>query len=418
MKITLSSINKLNLFLFTLNSVVFLLIESCFSLPDKVKWITLFLFFIFNFLLILKDKKIVKIFLNPFNLIIIAAVVSWIANASMFVHGYQRFVSLILLMYALYMFASNFLDTKENLEIILKIIYILLAGVTILQIAVLIKNQGEVPSNQFFSFRGFYNNKNYYLLFSLIVMCLSVYFIRRNSVLVLVNAFIFLCSLILVIASGSRAGLICLGFLFLVAPYMFIDPQRISRKYIFFFQICCGLVLIFLSLKFHFTSMERLLGVGNIKYDSAGATGIFRFDYWDLIMPVFREKPLFGWGMNAVYYNVNVLGDITQFHFHNSYLYILGETGLFGVSMYILFFCFSLKKQLKQLFQNMYSNEYILQKILFLIISLMGICAISEGFLFAAGSGTCYFTWLIFYLFISDSFDLEKNISTQGAKFH
>lgn len=129
--------------------------------------------------------------------------------------------------------------------------------------------------------------------------------------------------------SGSRAGLIALIALYIVAILVY----RINTRFSLLFKICFIALIgaIALLLAYYFLPTETFKRLFIVDYAESG--GGERNIYWNLAKDMFLQKPVFGWGWGTA----SFFGKTQSFAVHNTYLSMLAENGLLGLSLFMIF---------------------------------------------------------------------------------
>ncbi len=183
--------------------------------------------------------------------------------------------------------------------------------------------------------------------------------------------FIFL-SLVTVLLTGSRTGLIVFGFLVLTYLY-----TKLKRKIIFFllFPIFFGLIILlrdqileviryfnnylYLGIKLVLTmDTETLLSEGNSFFS--------RFGRWNQALALFSESPLFGLGP--------MRGVVTS-STDNYYIYLLARYGIVGLVLYLSFIVYSfylaMKARKKSGYVQIFGYAFIFQTAVILFMNFL-----------------------------------------------
>lgn len=173
---------------------------------------------------------------------------------------------------------------------------------------------------------------------------------NENSILLTtINIFGVFSTIILLLGTGSRAGLMSI---FLLLPFFLLFLFRKKNKVKMIFLIILIIILVFLlinyvEIKFERNAFLRLFSTEN--------TSVRVSDY-KLAFQVFGEKPFFGWGIQQSQYAMRKNGGFHRPHnFFIAYLVELGCIGLI-ILMILLFLFF--KKSIKTLIKDkIYGNE-------------------------------------------------------------
>lgn len=200
--------------------------------------------------------------------------------------------------------------------------------------------------------------------------------------------FIMIASAVTAIMSGSRTALVTLAINGVVVGFIKIKSPLNRLAYALFVTIFAALLLTGKLGTFGLRSLEKLL---------EGDTS--RGELWEEGIRVWKLFPVFGCGYSvSASYNASDL-TVGKYDFHNSYITILAEVGLWGSALLIIgiFLVFKGTWNLN----NKKGKISIIQVVFLMAIELM-LAAWSESFMFAVGSTeACTFwvliSWMIVY---------------------
>ncbi|MBQ3506356.1 MAG: O-antigen ligase family protein [Clostridia bacterium] len=178
-----------------------------------------------------------------------------------------------------------------------------------------------------FEFMGVYRDPNYVMAF--IVPGISFVFMKLLKANSIFKRVVFLALLVLfffsIIATGSRTALaVAFGALFVF--FCFDRGMTLKKKFLVLSGILLGIAIVFFVMIqiLPRSALDRFLNMGQDP----------RWEIWDAALKVFFDNPMLGGGMGAT-------SQITQieanYHSHNVYLDILGDSGLIGTMTFILF---------------------------------------------------------------------------------
>lgn len=181
-------------------------------------------------------------------------------------------------------------------------------------------------------FKGFFSHKiyaGYYCAFTFFVSYLYFDGLKK----------IILCSinLFLVLLSGSSLSVVFfLVMVIVLASVAFIikSEQKVSISVAALYLVC------FVSVGVYFNYENILLGLGR----DVTLTG--RTELWEWALYFIEQRPLFGWGYSGIFFEgnlspSNIINDFSYYqapHFHNSYLQIAAELGVFGLIIFLYFY--------------------------------------------------------------------------------
>lgn len=293
------------------------------------------------------------------------------------------FMAYIVNIFFYYMFITyvNSIDRMKNIIFVILLCNLFYSGFSLLF--------GSSIQGRFYTYGEMFD-PNDIACVTLSLLPIGIYFIiYRKSLLKKIGAIISIpASIILVLFTGSRAGLIALGIsLFL----LFVNFRRhIKLRY----AVAVALVLIiaFPSFSRHI-NFDRLRTLENIygDYNVTAETG--RYHIWQRGYHLFLNNPITGVGANCFPMAIGYLRERTRVQpvwqaAHNSYIQVAVETGLLGFIPYIFLIIFSLKnfhsiRRVNQSFKNI--EEFQVMAGLFqvgYIALLVNMLFLSQGYSF------------------------------------
>lgn len=198
---------------------------------------------------------------------------------------------------------------------------------------------------------------------------------KKNLILKILFLAEVVLALYFITESASRSGLLCNTFS-IVAVVMYLLRGEMKRHPIY------GIVGIIIFIVVCFIGVSMLPSYTLYRFMNASDAGSLggRTQIWSNLISILLNKPiglLFGMGQGSapLYSGFNSVA-------HNTFLDILFENGLIGLSIYLYFFIVSLKRALK--------------KDIVIGISMISICIL----IFTLSS--TYMRFLIFMLFMAD----------------
>lgn len=345
----------------------------------------------------LKKNWKIKVIPMKFFLILIPMIISMILNPEMLVIGSIRMGSYILVVLSFYNFFTRREVNKNYLIIIFEIFANFLSIIMLINFLFLI-----FRINSFGNFEGIFSNKNYLASIAIVSIGSSFWFVLKEKIKA-ISLIKILINIIVSLATGSRTAVVCLIFLLGGLPLIYSGNKGTLKK---IKKLIIMLFIVFIFYKilnyFNISGLDRLLE-GSSK---SGSTGFSRNDVWKLAIDKFNQKPFFGWGSSKVYYMIHKYKS-GGWGYHNSYLILLVETGLFGLVLYIYFIGLTFFKNIiniKRHYNNLYEVRF--NKLLILINLSLLINGMSESFIFAVGSSMAINYWLVFI--IQDCFNQKK----------
>lgn len=286
-----------------------------------------------------------------------------------------KFLSFIVVVWGNYIYFSS-LETKEDMELALKIIMIVMIVFEIQNLIIHRYDGDRLAGNTTNpNTLGVYSNLSF----------LAAYFWFSNTQGI--KKFVFLglmgVSVYLAVMSVSRTAFvtICVNIFFC----LFIQFRKSGFSYLLLLP---ALLVFILAM----TGNLQFLGIEALNRLTEEGSG--RDELWEKGINVWKSHPVFGCGYDVSLY----LNDLDEFYypFHNSYISILAEIGIWGVT--ILGICF-----INDFFRSFreFLNSLREEKISFLSFSVLMmiellIAAWSESFLFAVGSTEACTFWMIF----------------------
>ena len=407
--------NNLNYQFFPILLIMFLPVTLLLgSAIINISVVLLDIFFLIN---LIKNKKI-----NYFSCsIFYALLILWfslIAN-SLFSTNFENsiiralgFFRFIILIFAIkyYISIKNF----KYKEIIFKIWFIVFCIVSIDLLFEIIFgfNTLGYQSHIFGRLSGFLNQElkigNFYFGFILLALSFSYYKFKNIS-------FTYILLLIFLVISfliGERSNFIKV-FLISIPFLFFINKKSLFKNMIFVSTILLLIVTIIFS---NNSYKERFYGmlikpiINDLNTSNILRNSIYGAHY-DTAFKIFKKNISFGVGLKNFrheskkneYKNNEFL--FTEWrhatHPHQLHLELLSETGLFGYTIFIIFFIYFLTHSIKWQLQN--KNAYQLSGILFLLASLLPL--LPSGSFFTTYGATIF--WINFS--IIEAFNKQSN---------
>ena len=234
--------------------------------------------------------------------------------------SFIKFLSFIVVVWGSYIF-FNSLESKEDMEIALKIMMIVMIAFEFQSIFVVFSGGagGDYTGYNGGRMEGNTSNPNTLGVYSNLSFLASYYWFSNSEGPK--KAFFFAVmgiSVYTAVMSVSRTAFvtICLNILFII----FIQFRKSGFSYLLLLPILFVFVLAF-------TGNLQFLGIEALNRLNEEGTG--RDELWEKGINVWRQYPVFGCGYDVSRY-LNTW-DEYQFAFHNSYISILSEIGLWGV---------------------------------------------------------------------------------------
>lgn len=242
---------------------------------------------------------------------------------------------------------------------------------------------------------GITGNANSLGIWSNIAFVFSVYYIKiakkyKIKSLYTVTA---LMSVYTAIASGSRTYTICI-LLNIAICFMVIFRSKI--KYLALVPVllfsCISITSIMKAL-YQLPGFQRLVEEGS----SRGAI-------WEAGISLWRQKPLLGWGygINQELNSIKYLGYIPGygdygFAFHNSYLSVLIEVGVIGLSIVLLHYLIIMLRGLKAYRKT---KDITMFTVIWLCINML-LCFVGSSAMISLGSTEGFVFWgLLMWIYV------------------
>ncbi len=297
-----------------------------------------------------------------------------------------KILSFITVVWGCYIFFYSF-DCEEDFYSLFKILTIVIIAFEIASVVFILTGKGFTGERA----RGVTTNANTLGVYSNMAFFASFYWFNKCKKF---KKFIFfilmLCSAGTVLASGSRTAFIVLCMSAAVIVFLNLKSTP-ARLFAILFIVFAAYLL--LSGKLEFLNIQALN-----RLNEEGGTD--RGDLWDKGIEVWQRFPIFGCG----YANSQIYNDTPgeeHYPFHNSYLTILAEVGVWGSVIIGLMIIIELVCIFKMILERKESQDMPLLLIGALMLVSLLISAYSESFLLAVGSTEACTFWVIFTWFIA-----------------
>ena len=373
------SSKKIQFYIFIAMMWVFYSLNSrYFQIPhaDLVRWIVM--------ACLILSVVIRKGFSRPPLLVgtfIVAVVASFFASIDVR-QSMIKMVCFIVVVYGGYMYFAS-LESEEEFEIAMKIIMGIILVFELQNIVAIIGGFGYEDGTD--RAIGITTNANTLGGYSNLAMLASYYWaVKSDGRKKLIYILLMLCSIWTCLLSGSRGGFVVMALMLLSILIL-----RLRNNFFKILIIISAIMLV----KITFSGGLSFLNIEAInRLTSEGGTD--RGELWQLGLNVWKKYPIFGCGY-TVSNRYNTLEGLVGFPFHNSYITILAEIGIWGVAILGT-----------NLFENLFKAVSVLKYEtryepvnIFLINCLMMftqlVAAYSESFLFAVGSTEACTFWML-----------------------
>lgn len=192
------------------------------------------------------------------------------------------------------------------------------------------------------------------------------------------------------VLSGSRAGF---GCLLIITALIALLQGNSGMKIL---SLATVLVVFYLMYSGALDSLN-IRGLQGLTQ----AGGLSRGGLWEEGMNVWRQYPIFGCGYSTSaahnFYDLSY----GQYDFHNSYITLLAETGVWGTAIIASTVALSSIMSVRMLKHFNYGREIPIYMVVFLMMVTQLVSAYGESFLFAVGSTEACTFWMLFAWLIS-----------------
>lgn len=295
-------------------------------------------------------------------------------------HTFYRFISFIFMVLVLTLFFGRENVNLRSLESYMKKYAYLLYLLSLLNIYYYIKGINFISER----FWGVFSNPNALSCITLFILILSVWLYKRTKNII--HLLFTIMNIIILIGTGSRAGLIILAICFILYPLVFNSKKGIGN----------WKVLLLLA----FFVVVGWLVINNINIDAfqrLKTQGITR-DEWLAGYSIFKQKPFFGWGYGLGSYYINYdYANAFGWGMHNSYLLLIAETGMWGGTMFLLFLLVT-GYRIVMSYKFLQGDNKVFVNVCLLILFSLSVNAISEAFLFSVGNPMSILFWFTLLL--------------------
>ena len=208
-----------------------------------------------------------------------------------------------------------------------------------------------------------------------------LYFFTKEKKIYIKSIFIILLFSIFLIISilGTRgayiATIICVTS---YLAYLLKTNFKIIFKIKQFAIVCLTLILVLLAnVNLTQGGSDAISRASSISLNTQDGSVNSRLRYYKQGINHFIENPIIGvgignWKLISIDYDKNNIdGYIVPFHAHNDFIQLLAELGLLGLTFYILFIFFSIKKLFKNIFFDDHINFLLLGSLLIYLLDSM-----------------------------------------------
>ncbi len=351
--------------------------------PELFRWI---LPMVLVFVAVIKREG--RLALPPMLIILfVFALAPSFLDTPNFKDSLMKAISFIWIVYGTYI---CFWGCKDRTELVdfFKVVCLILLFFEALNIIYIVIGRGGGTGGRY---DGFVTNPNTLSIYSnLSFWAAYYYYYKKNGWKKLLLGFFLIASVVLVIMSGSRTGFIMVLINIIIA--VFLQARTTIAKILTVIAIVTVVVLLFTgNLRFlKIQALDRILETG----------GGSRGELWDYGLNVWKRFPIFGCGyrQSKVY---NLLPGNVGYDFHNSYLSLLIEVGIWGAMVMLVAIVPVIYSSFNQCLKELkLSKNSGFAVVAFMALSLM-VCAWSESFLFSVGSTEAFAFWMLFVWLMS-----------------
>lgn len=292
-----------------------------------------------------------------------------------------KILSFIVVIWGSYIYFSSY-ESADELEGAIKIITIVMIAFELQSILCILLGVGYSGDRA----TGITTNANTLGIYSNMAL-LSAYYWCNNSGGIKKIFFIIImaASAATAIASGSRTAFLTLALNLAILLLMQFRTGIMKLVIIILIALVGYLMLNGKLVFLNIPALDRITSEG----------GLTRGELWDKGIEVWKTHPFFGCGY-AVSQIYNDLPGLEHYPFHNSYLTVLAEIGVWGVGVLGGSMLFNLGNLLKMFWVEMRVKKVSLFMMCCMILIELMIAAYSESFLFAVGSTEACTFWLLF----------------------
>lgn len=386
--------------------LVYCLSASDWELPgsDILRWVVIALLAFTGMIHKVTKNKGIGLDMGPYQYLFVAYALGFLVSGANLSIGFQRALSFFVLIFGSYLYFQRegvgSRDIQDSFSIFSAFLCILMVALTVFYIS---GNGGG-----FGNFKGIYANKNYLVSISCTAVCSGIYLVLNTKGFKKFISFLGLaCALFVTLATGSRAGIVCMVITFLALPFIAMEASSLKKKVgIVFVLLIVIVIMYFIATNSNIPAVERLLS-----NDGTSATGFERSDTWEGGLNIFRHHPIFGWGNSATYYYTFVEWS-NGWGVHSSYITILIDHGIVGTFLHILFigtFLINAYKRHIQIDFTPAERRFI--KLLYVLCVMLLANAAAESFLFSVGNIAAICFWLnMIFIDLFLKYKLEEKI--------
>jgi O-antigen ligase len=201
-------------------------------------------------------------------------------------------------------------------------------------------------------------NATYIGFYSLLMFFIILYFLfqEKNKILQSIYIIALILNILSILFSETRGSIIGLAFGFISFFFYIILKQKTKTRFLLLASMILFLVLSYAFLK---TSLAlKIPGIKRVAYSiQEPSSYMARVVSWQIFLEAFKEKPIFGYGLENMPYAFYRHFKPILFHYeeaifdrpHNKFIEMLASTGIVGFIFWLIFlitaFLFILKSK-------------------------------------------------------------------------
>ncbi|MFZ3091285.1 MAG: O-antigen ligase family protein [Nitrospirota bacterium] len=278
---------------------------------------------------------------------------------------------------------------------------------------------GSFSSGRFFIYGAMFDSNDIaYVLLSLFPLCFF-YIVHKEGFLKRLLAIISIgASIILILLTGSRAGIIGLITIFLLL--LFTKLEKVRWLYKIAFLIALFILYFLYEDKIN---IERYMTLTEIGSDYNITDEFGRTQIWKRAYQLITENPLTGVGANCF---PMALGYLREELFllprwqaaHNSYIQIITETGLIGFILFLSLIIFSIRTFLRVKNQKVITKEASELKTIGGLLYLGFIGHIITAFFLSQGYSMFFTLFFAFSAVLNNlSLNIEERLKVENENY-
>lgn len=303
-----------------------------------------------------------------------------------------KILSMVIVLWGTYIY-FNTLKTAEDLEILIKGLLWIAIAFQVQSIICLALGWGTGDRATLVT-----SNSNTLGIYSNLSLIASMYLLahRKHKDMRWFYYFIVVMSAMTAVMSGSRAALVTLAINVVLLSFLKIKSV-LGRILLTLFVGTFAILL--------FSGTLGDLGLPALGKLLEGETT--RGILWENAIKTWKMFPLFGCGYSvSAEYNILPGEELQKYDFHNSYLTILAEVGIWGTLLLVIGVFFVLKDTITR---SRKKGEVTILIVVVLMIFEIMVAAWSESFLFAVGSTEACLFWVLLMWIVVYKRRLGKN---------